>query len=102
MHAANSSSNGKSSLSSKAANKFATVLEYPSLNEYEITSSMTGSTEYDEDGEMLDGRGDGMRGGGGGKATVIMRRKSRKLFKKLSSRVISGGKNSSSSKQQTR
>jgi len=77
---------------------FATIMEYPSLNEYEITSpSMMGSTDDDYD-NISDGEMDGSRRVG--KATVIMRRRSRKLFKKLSSRVIS--KSSSKQQQQPR
>jgi len=56
---------------------FSTVLEYPSLNEYEITSSNTGEDE-DDNGKSSSPS----------KARVIMRRKSKKLFKRLSSRVI--------------
>jgi len=63
--------------SSDKSTTFSTVLEYPSLNEYEITSSNTGEDE-DDNG----------KGSSPSKARVIMRRKSKKLFKRLSSRVI--------------
>ena len=63
--------------SSDKSTAFSTVLEYPSLNEYEITSSNTGEDE-DDNG----------KGSSPSKARVIMRRKSKKLFKRLSSRVI--------------
>ena len=54
-------------------NTFSTVLEYPSLNEYEVTSSNAGSTE-DENGRSSRRKG-------------IMRRRSSRLLKKLSSRM---------------
>lgn len=63
--------------SSDKSNAFSTVLEYPSLNEYEITSSNTGEDE-DDNGKSSSPS----------KARVIMRRKSKKLFRRLSSRVI--------------
>ena len=63
--------------SSDKSTAFSTVLEYPSLNEYEITSSNTGEDE-DDNGKSSSPS----------KARVIMRRKSKKLFKRLSSRVI--------------
>ena len=63
--------------SSDKSTTFSTVLEYPSLNEYEITSSNTGEDE-DDNGKSSSPS----------KARVIMRRKSKKLFKRLSSRVI--------------
>ena len=63
--------------SSDKSTAFSTVLEYPSLNEYEITSSNTGEDE-DDNG----------KNSSPSKARVIMRRKSKKLFKRLSSRVI--------------
>lgn len=58
---------------------YATVLEYPELEEYELTSSIAGSSIEDED-EV--NNTDGSRR----KATVLMRTKSRKLLRKLSSR----------------
>jgi len=63
--------------SSDKSTAFSTVLEYPSLNEYEITSSNTGEDE-DDNGKSSSPS----------KARVIMRRKSKKLFKRLSSRVV--------------
>jgi len=63
--------------SSDKSTTFSTVLEYPSLNEYEITSSNTGEDE-DDNGIISSPS----------KARVIMRKKSKKLFKRLSSRVV--------------
>ena len=66
--------NHPSSSKKPFTNTFSTVLEYPSLNEYEVTSSNAGSTE-DENG-------------GSSRRKGIMRRRSSRLFRKLSSRMI--------------
>lgn len=65
--------NHPSSNKESFTNTFSTVLEYPSLNEYEVTSSNAGSTE-DENGQSSRRKG-------------IMRRRSSRLLKKLSSRM---------------
>ena len=60
---------------------FATVLEYPAFDEYEMTPSIAGSSIDDDD------KGDDTNNDGScRKAAVMMRMKSRKLLRSLSSR----------------
>ena len=68
---------------SMPSSAFATVLENPELDEYEITSSIAGSSiDDDDDDEDADTNNDRLRRN----AAVMMRMKSRKLLRSLSSR----------------
>lgn len=66
--------------SSLASSAFATVLEYPDLDEYEITSSVAGSSLDDDDDDESN------VGGSRKKAAALIRTRSRKLLRKLSSK----------------
>ncbi len=68
----------ESKLSQSSA--FATVLENPEVDEYEITSSIAGSSIADGDDDETN------KDGSHRKAAVMMRTKSLKLFRRLSSR----------------
>jgi hypothetical protein len=75
---------------------FAMVLEYPSLNEYEIARPISGGGEgLDDDDIKMAGFTSQRKA-----ATVMMRTKSSKLFKKLSSRSRRANSKSANEQQQ--